>query len=282
MKKLLSLFFIFCTVLVLAQGEQTLTNKKGTPILPAKGDFALGLNASPFFDYLGNMFNGNTYNSSPYLSSLGGTSLVGKYFVSNKKAYRLRVALNTSSSAGTNAVEDITNTSGVISYVEDKKTINNTLINLGFGIEKRRGVGRLQGIYGVEGNIGLSFFNEKLEYGNELTTSNPFVPTTFWSGVYPAYTAYTDTRTIDVQGGASFSVGAKGFAGFEYFFAPKFSIGGELGYSTNFNTAPNGETKIETFFNNELTVETMPTSNQPSNFRIGTQPNGSIFLFVYF
>lgn len=259
-----------------------LPTKKGTPILPAKGDFALGLNASPFFDYVGNMFNGNTNNSSPFLSSLGGASLVGKYFVSSNKAYRISVALNTSNSSRKNAVEDITNTSGVLQYVEDKKTINNTFVNLGFGIEKRRGVGGLQGIYGIEGNMGMSFSNEKLEYGNELTINNQYVPTTIWSGIYPQYIISTNTRTIDVKGGTSFSFGARGFVGFEYFIAPKFSIGGELGYAVNFRTAPEGETKIETFVNNATTIEILPVNNQASSFSIGTQPAGSIFLFVYF
>jgi hypothetical protein len=79
MKKSLTLLFAFCALVVFGQEEQTLTNKKGTPILPAKGDFALGLAASPFLDYFGNMFNGNTGNYSPNLYSGGGASLAGKY-----------------------------------------------------------------------------------------------------------------------------------------------------------------------------------------------------------
>jgi hypothetical protein len=282
MKKSLTLLFAFCALVVFGQEEQTLTNKKGTPILPAKGDFALGLAASPFLDYFGNMFNGNTGNYSPNLYSGGGASLAGKYFISNNKAYRIKVTLNTDASSRINGVEDITNTTGVISYVEDKKSVNSTLINLGFGIEKRRGLGRLQGIYGIEGNLGVSFSNEKLDYGNELTFNNQYVPTTIWSGIYPNFTTSTNTRTIEVKGGTSFSMGARVFGGFEYFFAPKFSIGGELGYGINFNTAPKGETRIETFFNNVKTIESLPTNNQPSNFRMGTQPSGSLFLFVYF
>jgi hypothetical protein len=281
MKKLLTFSFIWCSAICFCQETELITNKKGTPILPTAGNFAIGLDAWPFLNYIGNLFNSNTFNSAPFLSSAGGAALQGKYLVRNNKAYRFGVALNTDVSSRKNGVEDITNTSGVPRFVEDKKTISNTLINLSAGVEKRRGPGQLQGIYGFEGSIGLNLTNEKFEYGNALSVTNNAVPTTIWSGINPAFTATTNNRNIEIKGGTSFSIAARGFAGFEYFFAPKFSIGGELGYALRFNTAPTGETKSERFFNNAASVSTLPTNNQAGGFRIGTQPTGSIFIFVY-
>jgi hypothetical protein len=281
MKKYILICFLSFASSTYAQEQTVLTNKKGVAMLPSAGDFGLGLSAAPIFSYIGNMFNGNQFNGTPNFASAGGTAITGKYFISPTKAYRTRVALNASTSSQVNSVEDVTNTSPVIRYVEDKKTISSSFVDLALGIETRRGSGRLQAIYGWEASLGINFSNESLEYGNQLTAQNTSVPSTFWSGLTPVFTDPFNTRILEVKSGIGFSFGAKGFVGFEYFLAPKISMGGELGYGLSVNTRPKGETIIETF-GSELTTEIQPSSSQPSNFRIGTIPTGSIYFYAYF
>jgi hypothetical protein len=50
-------------------------NKRGVYLLPQAGDFALGVDATPFLEYLGNLFSGS-YDAPMF----GGGSIYGKYF----------------------------------------------------------------------------------------------------------------------------------------------------------------------------------------------------------
>ena len=59
--------------------------------------------------------------------------------------------------------------------VEDKQTVNSNFIGLGAGLEKRRGNGRLQGIYGADALIWSQGGKSKYEYGNALSASGTVV-----------------------------------------------------------------------------------------------------------
>src|SRR3954465_12408785 len=72
-----------------------LVSKKGEPILPQKGDWALGIEANPFLQYLGNFFGKSTTNSAPTFNFLGNQVIVGKYFVDSMTAYRAGVRIGT-------------------------------------------------------------------------------------------------------------------------------------------------------------------------------------------
>ncbi|MBR9831853.1 hypothetical protein GYB57_06890 [bacterium] len=65
MKK--KMFFAVAAVLIsgVTMGQEVLTSKKGVPILPEAGDYAIGVDATLFLDYTGNLFNGNLGNTSP-------------------------------------------------------------------------------------------------------------------------------------------------------------------------------------------------------------------------
>jgi len=70
-------------------GSDVLTNKRGIAIKPVSGDFAVGIDATPFFRWAGNLFS----NNNPYSPSFGFTaqapgSIFGKYKVSSTTTYR--------------------------------------------------------------------------------------------------------------------------------------------------------------------------------------------------
>lgn len=58
---------------------QDLTSKKGEPILPEAEDWAISMDATPIFNYIGNAFNGSTANSAPGASWLNtDQTIIGK------------------------------------------------------------------------------------------------------------------------------------------------------------------------------------------------------------
>ena len=59
--------------------------------------------------------------------------------------------------------------------------------------------------------------------------------------------AQVSERTIDVKGSPVISVGVFGFVGVEYFFAPKMSVGGELGLGIAYVNQGESEYKTQYF-----------------------------------
>ena len=113
MKKIYSFIaaFVICTSVVEQSFAQTdssagtsagavLMSKKGVPILPEAGEYALGISANPFLEYFGNFLNGTNGNNSPVFDFAGnplGTpfALYGKKMLDANTALRARFALNT-------------------------------------------------------------------------------------------------------------------------------------------------------------------------------------------
>lgn len=207
---------------------QELTSKKGEPYLPEKGDWALGIDATPFFVYLGNMFNGKQHNNSPTWNYADqGLSVYGKYFKSENLAFRARLRfLGINNRTDLKYVVNDDPSANPLTTVEDAWVHSGFEVALGFGLEKRRGKTRLQGFYGAEITVQYGTSSDEYTYGNALSTSNTAPSfSDFGDNVLPGTTA----RVIERDYGNSFSVGLRPFIGAEYFFLPKMSIAGEFG-----------------------------------------------------
>ena len=226
----------FC---VYAINAQDLTSKKGLPILPEKGDYSLSIDAVPFLQYIGNMFHGNSTSPAPTFDfpGLGTTpmwTVQGKKFISSTTAIRARIRLGFSDNTVKNTILDETNSTATPAYVDDKWTETKMNIILGAGIEKRKGKGRVQGVYGAMANIMLSTHGNKVVYGNAMNSdyNTPLSTVYPWvsdgSGGYPTENA--STRVVKYNDGLGFGIGVNAFLGIEYFFAPKMSIGGEFSW----------------------------------------------------
>jgi hypothetical protein len=263
----------------------TLVTKRGRPILPKAGEFAIGVDATPFFQYVGNLFNNTANNPSPAFRSPAFPSLVGKYMKSANTAFRVRFSANTLSQEGKNVVDNSSNPDPTVT-VTDTKTYNSTYVLLGAGLEKRRGSGRLQGIYGVEAFIGFNSNSSTYTYGNPITPATPNVAFTIWNpnSVTVQSTTFGSSRTLETSSGTSVSFGVTGFVGAEYFFAPKMSLGAEFGYSISSAGSGSGTQKTEYF--NFGTGALATTSSGyfpiPGSFSIGTVAQGNLFLNLYF
>ncbi|MEA3480032.1 MAG: hypothetical protein U9R60_17755 [Bacteroidota bacterium] len=271
-----TIFTLLIAIVALSVSAQDLTSKKGVPILPEAGDYAIGICADPILSYVGNMFNGTTNNWTPfwdYKPNLVPYTLYGKYFKDAQTAYRGYVRIGFASMSDK---EPVPSTADPAVFVEDKMTESYSAIGLGFGLEKRKGKGRVQGFYG--GEVGLAFQSEttKYTYGNEAAPDALFYD--FESG-YVMTMGEMGYRVTEVKDGTSFGIGVRGFAGVEYFFAPKISIGGEFGWSLGF-----GSDGKSTGTTEDVTGETQESEGaSDSMFRIDTDNwGGTIMLTFYF
>ena len=263
------------------QSEQ-LVSKKGKPILPVAGEFAIGLNALPFIDMFGNLIKINSSNK--FVNPLSfeapdGQQLFLKYIKNAKTAYRARVGFAYHYNTETFPVTDDSNT-GITTI--DKRTEYYTIITTSIGIERRKGLGRIQGLFGAELNLSLQngspdLMNYKYSYANAITYDNPSPSTALFLDGTP--------RPLFEKTFTSFGIGASGFFGLEYFIAPKISVGGEMGlrimYINNFKS----KTKTEVWDSQAGYVFTSQTAiDKGGEFdaSVNFNSNGVLFLMFYF
>jgi len=259
--KYISVFFALCLFLsVSAQENETenvLVNKKGVAILPQTGDWAIGLSASPFISFAGNLLSSD-YTGTPYFSSSNPGSIFVKYHNSPVSAIRAGVSIGMSHS-----LEKDGSSSMPGEY--DKYITSAFSGELSLGIEKYIGSGsRLRGYYGFD--LGLA----KSAYYGYIYQSYQYT-----SGSYSFHAADTSMTSFTDKGGNTYTLSGTGFIGFEYFFLPKISLSGEFGLQlsgamlTDRKYIPEGGNEV--IYN-------------PGGFELNTSDisSASISLFVYF
>jgi hypothetical protein len=225
---------------------QDLTSKKGEAFLPESGDWSIGIDATPVLNYVGNMFNGNTFNNAPTWNFLNANqTIIGKMYTSETSAYRAILRIGMTSTSMTAMIGDATQTTpptypNLPTMKEDKFKNGSHFIGLGGGLEWRRGKTRLQGFYGVDGMFWLAGSSQKYEYGNTLSSTVTVNggTTTDWSA-QGGNNMTTDTygnsaRVTEWKSGSTFGIGVRGFVGAEYFIIPKLSIGAEFGWGVGY------------------------------------------------
>jgi hypothetical protein len=234
-------------------------SKKGEAYLPVADEWGLGVSANPFLDYLGNFLNGSDANSSPDFdftsNPANSIAVFGKLMVDENTAYRVRFNVGVRSTTNKAVVlqNEINADPNFPAFTDDWQKVNTTAIVIAPGLEKRRGSTRLQGIYG--GELVLGFNNTKVtyDYGNPMSAdfnapiTNDFDGTGFGENILAGNEAAASVRVVEDKSGSNFLVGARGFIGVEYFFAPKISIGGEFGYMFGFQTQRRAVITAETW-----------------------------------
>jgi hypothetical protein len=265
MKKILTLIIV--VVYSVTNFAQDLTSKNGELILPQQKDWSIGIDATK-------LFKDFTFD---FVSS--SQALMFKYMKDAKTAYRIGVRIGINDwTTKEREIDRLAATSSVVAFPAAEPTKQNTWKRtstswgLSFGMEKRRGTTRLQGIYGAEGGIYVTTLHDKFSYGNALN-ANPAGRIDITEDdemTSPIFGAANNVDTFAVQGvigqgrvierrhGALISIGARAFVGVEYFLLPKISIGGEFGWG--FSVTTNGRT--------ETVVESIGQGNTPGN----TQP----------
>jgi len=257
-------------VTILKKSE--LVTKKGESILPETGDWALSIDASPFLRYIGNFIGSNGANAAPTFNFLSvNQTILGKYYVDPSKAYRLGVRLGFGSNSSTAKVSTVPSANPMV-YVDDVTTTSNFALGLTAGKEWRKGHGRLQGYYGIEGGLSIGSSSMHKDYGNRLAPNNP------WD------------RMVEDNSGFLFGLGARGFIGAEYFIFPKIAVGGEFGLGVVFRTVGDGNYELQYWDTTTNSVKTtlVPTGGSTSfgidsdNLNSVFGPAGTIRLTLHF
>jgi hypothetical protein len=277
MKKTIILFSLCVGVAAMAtaQEEQPAAKK----YLPQAGDFALGVDATPFLKYVGGLFSDNG-TTAPTFSGLQGQGIYAKYFLEDNRAIRAKLLLDIYTSSSKQSVQNdeaINTTPGATAIDTRKNGVTN--VNLAVGYEFRRGRGRVQGFYGGELSVGLGKNSTTYEYGNPMTAANPSPST------YPNFSSNSANRTLENNGGLNFAFGLGGFVGVEYFVANQLSLGGE--FTLGLAASIRGQDEITTQRVEAGEVREFSTrsrnGNQVSNtFGVRTVTGGNIFLIFYF
>ena len=243
---------------------QELVTKKGFKILPEAGDYSIGFNAVPVVDFFLNVSDilDNTGQTAQHPGYVGGFNqvLVGKYFLEDNKAIRGRLAINTNKVTNKTYFDspaDVFNGIAEPAEFEDKNVVGNTNIILGGGLEFRRGHNRLQGFYGGEVLLGFGMNSVKNTWAVEMNQD----------AINNAYTNGDGSlvaagRILEQKSGMAITFGLRGFAGVEYFFAPKISVGAEFGWGLGLTTNPRGSQTVETWDAvNNVALETEASGN---------------------
>jgi hypothetical protein len=206
MKRILTLLLIslFAFNFNYAQEDEVLTNKNGAAILPASGDWGLGFNGSPVFNYVGNLLGSSGMNS--FHSDWDVNQVItGRYFKDANTAYRGGLRIGFSSDQG-----QILDGNGDVGM---DSTISSNTIVLSAGLEKRRGYGRLVGYYGGDVMVGLTGGKNSYEYTDKMP----------WNG----------SRMIESKQSSGLHLGLNGVVGVEYFILPKISLGMEYNWASD-------------------------------------------------
>lgn len=95
-------FSLLAVMLLMATLQVSASNNKKVSVVyygPWKGDFSLSFNALPIINFAGNIFNGTTGQTFSGLNSVdqsiySGTTIAGKYFISNNVSVSAGIGLN--------------------------------------------------------------------------------------------------------------------------------------------------------------------------------------------
>lgn len=307
-KKITSLlaFLVFFVGYGLTTNAQSIVNKDGDTILPQKGQWGISLDATKLI------------KDARFDFSSGTQAITVKYFKSNSTAIRIGARIGVSSYVTKEKeIDRLAATSTIIAYpaAEPLKTNTwtrtSTVWGISGGIEKRRGTGRLVGVYGVEGGLFISTLTDNFSYGNALS-ADPSAPVTVSSADAISSAVFGSANNIDtvpaiqgVQGSAritvrknspALTIGARAFIGAEYFVVPRMSIGAEFGWGLTLSYAGRIETQYESIGQSNIQGNTARAVNRTtidggtSNFTILDTDNAngiggasaSIRLNVYF
>ncbi len=277
MKRKTLLFAAFLGLGSIANAQTTtMESKNGHEILPQAGDIAIGMDAVPILDFGLNAINimNNTGQTAQHPGFVSGFNQVlsGKYFLSETRAVRARVGINTTNSSTKTFGDDPLTPTAVGNGTAENILLQTTNIAdrnifLGGGMEFRRGHNRLQGYYGGELFLGFASTSTKNSYEIEFNQT----------AVDSAGLSTGDSRVLSAKSGSAITFGLRGFAGVEYFFAPKMSIGAEFGWGFGLTTSPRGSNEVENWgiepgsngTTDAVYIEETPGNNQGRSMGFG-------------
>jgi len=270
-KIIVTLFFLnLCLVFIQAQtNENESTSKKNVEYLPKAGEFGIGADATPVFNYIGNMLSAAGTNSL----NLSSPVVYCKYYLSDETA--LRAVLLVSSVNHNDLYYELDDAARFAdplsnSQVTDTKNLSNQQFFFSLAYQKFIGKNRIRGFWGAQVLVGYGYSKTINTYGNSMSEINPTPSSIYY------YNSNKD-RLLQSVNANDFRLGGGGIAGFEYYVLPKLCIGGEV--SLNLVYAHGGQlsSKSEKVIGNQVITSDVAFSPGLSDFSIKTSrftPNG--------
>jgi hypothetical protein len=245
--------------------------------VPETGDFGIGFNAVPLINIIGNATSGDDKSIKNMFGKYN--AVFGKYMLADDRAIRASFAADFTNATYRNFVVDNTANSPD-SLVTDFFNESSQSFVIGFGYEKRRMKGRIHGIYGSDLLFSFERNNHTYTYGNAFGLLNPTPTSTNWQ----TETAQPTNNRVVSQNNGSFGIGLRPFVGIEYFFGPRISIGGEIGYAFKYEVTRDGEMASEFYAPSEdVTITDVKPFAGSRSFSTGAQNfNGAVILMFYF
>jgi hypothetical protein len=268
------LIAILCISGIAISQDSTLVNKKGIPILPVAGDWAIGIDATPFTKIF-NDFSDVGFNF------ISDNTFMGKKFINNDLAHRVKLRIGFMSDIDDRyIIQDGQTIPEPSITVTDTRTINRTNISIGYGLERRSGYGRVQAVYGAEVFFTYESYSESYSYGNAFSMTNPNPSTTNFGNNIPAFAK----RSAYIEEGNAFGAAIRAFVGVEYFIAAKMSIGGEFGWGIAYMNQAEGSNKVQSWdaSTNNVNDEIFKTGGDKYFGFDNTNFGGAIFFMFFF
>lgn len=259
------------------------TTSKGQVILPQAGDYAIGIDAISLIESIGD-HNSSIFNNHTNPIFGTGTTIYGKYFLTDKSAIRVKLSLDATSYTDKNLVRDdaaYAKDNATDAKVEDSRKTSNSGFGLTIGYELRRGYGRLQGYYGVEAGFSVLSKSVSYDYGNSMSRDLSVGATTTSNFDNANSGSLMTKRTTKINEGTQFGFGAGLFAGVEYFVGPKISLGLEVGLNAGFANTGKAKTEWEYTTGGELKTDKYETAGK-SSFDLKTGYKTAFNVAFYF
>lgn len=311
MKKLIGLIAALCLITgpVFSLRAQETTGEK---YLPESGEWAISVSAVPILTYLGQFFNGaganglNDFAAQPYLNGDAATggfaaltplaSITVRRMLSDQLGVRINAGwLYNNRVNNFYSRDDAAYATDPLSSAKviDTRTNRNNGVSLMAGIERHVGTRRIQGIFGGGVLLAAQSASTKYTYGNAITaynqtptTSNGGNTTPAAAGVPALAASHASLRYLDVHNAnRDRYLGAVAFAGIEWFFTPKISIGGEVNIAAVYSWTGVKHFTVEGYnaFSGEVDTWSELTAPGSSRFIFGTGNVGAnLNLSFYF
>lgn len=260
--------------------EVDMLSKRGEMILPQQGEMALGIDAMPVFGYFGDLFNGTVGNNTNFGFMNGiynANTIYVKYYLEDQVAIRGAVRIGYENWIDQEFVTMDQQIPDPLVQVTDKYTFNSTNIGVGGDYLMYRGKGRVQGYFGGGAFVNYNTWKDSFTYGNPITTE--FSSPTWYDFGLGAQVSGGE-RTLENFNNTSLGLTLRGVIGVEYFFAPKISVGGEMGLG--FTAAKDGGyTTVERWTGTDIEVETTKVAND-GFVGVDNFTSGSLFIMFHF
>lgn len=291
MRKIFIITMLLSSSAIFAQGNDQIQNKNGVDIMPVAGEFGIGMNAIPLFNFIGDIFgytgNNTALNGNKFVSYFAQNTLFGKYMLTNDNAIRAHFRFGTQSVYQMNDIFSDTQ-NNPDSLVSDTYSASSSVFNIGVGYEWRRGKTRLKGIYG--GEVMYRFqgsTSQDYTYGNTFGNGNAAPTSTTWSGSFAAAEGPLGERILSVNQGNFNGIGVRAFAGIEYYIAPKICFGTEFGWGLLGGFNGEGSVITEswdpTANGTGAIIQNETTSGKGRTFALDTDNfGGSLYFMFYF